>query len=62
MEPRAKKCVFLGYVDEVKRYRLWCLDSIFSKFLISKDVTFNESPLLSLRNEKFDVENSPDMR
>ena len=23
LDPKSKKCVFLGYVDEVKGYRLW---------------------------------------
>ena len=51
LEPRAKKCIFLGYIDRVKGYRLWCLDSKFSKFLISRKVTFNESTMLSPRKE-----------
>ena len=62
LELRVKKCIDLGYVDEVKGYKLWCLDSKFSKFLISTDVTFNESTMLSLREEQLDAKNNLDMR
>ena len=54
--------MLLGYADRVKRYRLWCLDSKFSKFIISKDVTYNEYEMLSLRNEQLHVENNPSVR
>ena len=62
LEQRARKCIFLRYADGVKGYRLWCPDSKFSKFLISRDVTFNEFAMLSPRKEQLHTENDPRMR
>ena len=45
LEPRAIKCKFLGYGDRVKGFRLWCPET--KKTLISRDVTFDESSMLS---------------
>ena len=46
LEPRAKKVIFLGYATGVKRYRLWCPDPKSPKFVISRDITFDESYML----------------
>jgi hypothetical protein len=38
LDSKSRKCVFLGYVDGVKGYRLW--DPIAHKVVISRDVIF----------------------
>ena len=45
LEPRAKKCVMLGYQDGVKAYRLWTLERGDQKIVISRDVSFNEDEM-----------------
>jgi len=45
LAPRAIKCMFLGYAFESKGYRMWCPES--KKVIQSKDVTFNETVMLS---------------
>ncbi|KAH0655577.1 hypothetical protein KY285_030459 [Solanum tuberosum] len=44
LEPRAKKAIFIGYIDGVKGYKLWCFSLL--KFIVSRDVTFDESSTL----------------
>lgn len=40
LDPKAKKCIFLGYGPDAKGYRLYDLKS--HKVIISRDVVFNE--------------------
>lgn len=40
LDPKSRKCVFLGYADGVKGYRLW--DPTAHKVIISRDVIFTE--------------------
>ncbi|CAM6094110.1 unnamed protein product [Calypogeia fissa] len=44
LDAKVTKCVFLGYQKGVKGYRLW--DPVTQKLVVSRDVSFNELPLL----------------
>ena len=54
LDPRSKKCIFVGYDDVTKWYRLW--DPIAHKIVIKRDVIFNESSLIKSENIKVVVE------
>ena len=54
LDPRSKKCIFVGYDDVTKGYRLW--DPTSHKIVISRDVIFYESSLIKSENVRVDVE------
>ena len=52
LNPKSKKCIFIGYEKCVKCYKLW--DPIAQRVVISKDVVFNEEHILNLNKEDVD--------
>ena len=49
LDPKSKKCIFLGYADGVKGYRLW--DPTAHKVIISRDVIFTENKVQEKEND-----------
>lgn len=41
-KPKALRCMFLGYLEGVKVYSLWCLEPCHRRCITSHDVFFNE--------------------
>lgn len=60
LKPKAKNCIFLGYVSEVKEYRLWCPNPNSPKFLISRYVTFDEFVMFNPRKDNVDADKDHD--
>ena len=49
MDAKSRKCIFLGYADGVKGYRLW--DPTAHKVIISRDVIFTEDKVHEKEND-----------
>ncbi|KAK3029181.1 hypothetical protein RJ639_038733 [Escallonia herrerae] len=45
LDPKSKECIFLGYEEGVKGYRLW--DPVAKKMVISRDVVFSEAHMFN---------------
>ena len=56
LDPKSIKCIFLGYNNEVKGYRLWNPEA--QKIVFSKDVVFDENHMLKPSNEQVDQNSS----
>ncbi|KAL0360855.1 UNVERIFIED_CONTAM: Retrovirus-related Pol polyprotein from transposon TNT 1-94 [Sesamum radiatum] len=63
LDPRSQKCVFIGYPNEIKGYRLWVRNQPGLKIITSRDVAFNELEMPCLsdtsnRETDFNIENT----
>ena len=54
LDPRSKKCIFVGHDDVTKGYRLW--DPTAHEIVNSRDVIYYESSLIKSKNVRVDVE------
>ena len=54
LDPRSKKCIFVGYDDVTKGYRLW--DPTTHNIVISINVFFYEYSLIKSENVRVNVE------
>jgi hypothetical protein len=57
LDPKSKKCIFLGFKKWVKGYKIW--DPVVQKVLISRDVVFDmKSMTKAFKEEKYQTAES----
>src|ERR1044072_2585627 len=52
LDPKSRRCIFIGYNNDVKGYKLW--DPTKKKVVVSRDVIFDEQSMLN-RSEVTDL-------
>lgn len=52
LENRVQKCLFVGYPDQHKGYRLWNITK--QKIVVGRSVTFDERSLVESKDQKYD--------
>lgn len=45
LDARARRCVFIGYPEGIKGYKVWSLEPTGTKCFVTRDVTFDESKM-----------------
>lgn len=58
LKPTTIKCIFLGYPEDIKGYKLW-LDKLGKqKYFFNRDVVFNKLEITKPRKTTLEVEQS----
>jgi len=51
LEARLERCIFIGYVEGVTRYKLWRLKPEEVRYFVSRDVTFDETRMTMMHKD-----------